>query len=99
MGSASIKGVGSVVSGFSQPHLENGSAYRQNRPTKLDKIENLCVSLHLDAVIGGSVPGSKHWIERLLLTQQGLLTCLGQETSVVRRCGLSTKRAPRAEFP
>ena len=23
-----------------QPHLKDGSAYRQNRPTKLDKIKN-----------------------------------------------------------
>ena len=31
-----------------QPHLEDGSVYRQNRPTRLDKIKNL----YLEAPIG-----------------------------------------------
>ena len=33
-----------------QPHLEDGSAYRPLRPTKLDKIKNLHAEIHTGAV-------------------------------------------------
>ena len=33
-----------------QPHLEDGSAYRQNRPTKLDKIKNFRDQVPADCV-------------------------------------------------
>ena len=35
-----------------QPHLEDSSAYRQNRPTKLDRIKNLRAEVQVEAVIG-----------------------------------------------
>ena len=37
-----------------QPHFEDGSVYRQNRPTKLDKIKNLHAKVQADAVGGPS---------------------------------------------
>ena len=33
-----------------QPHLEDGSVYRQNRPTTLDKIKNFRITLQVGAV-------------------------------------------------
>ena len=35
------------------PHLEDGSAYRQLRPTKLDKIKNFHVEVQADTVNEG----------------------------------------------
>ena len=32
------------------PHLEDGSAYRQLRPTKLDKIKNFCAEVQVGLV-------------------------------------------------
>ena len=37
-----------------QPHLKHGSAYRQNRPTKLDKIKNLHIDTRAGPVRGAS---------------------------------------------
>ena len=37
-----------------QPHLKDGSAYRQNRPTKPDKIKNFSHQVRSGGVIGSS---------------------------------------------
>ena len=41
----------SVGSQSPQPHLKSGSAYRQNRPTQLDKIKNLHAEVRSGHVI------------------------------------------------
>ena len=38
-----------------QPHLEDGSVYRQNRPTRLDEIKNFHIEVQSGAVTG--IPG------------------------------------------
>ena len=37
-----------------QPHLKDGSVYRQNRPTKLDEIKNF----HLEVQVGTLAEGN-----------------------------------------
>ena len=44
----------SVDSQTAQPHLEDGSVYRQNRPTQLDKIKNLHSQIRSGPVVGFS---------------------------------------------
>ena len=41
------------VGSQSHPHLEDGSVYRQLRPTRLDKIKNLCVDRRSRVVARG----------------------------------------------
>ena len=40
----------SVGSPTAQPHLEDGSVYHQNRPTRLDKIKNLRIKVQVSSV-------------------------------------------------
>ena len=41
------------------PHLEDGSAYRQLRPTRLDKIKNFHLDLPIGRMILKNVPAAK----------------------------------------
>ena len=46
----------SVDSQTAQPHLEDGSVYRQNRPTRLDEIKNFHVEVQTGRVVQPSSP-------------------------------------------
>ena len=52
----------------SQPHLEDGSVYRQNRPTQLDKIKNFHIELPIGPIAEDVRLQTRMCSEDILLT-------------------------------